>query len=113
VAAFQGQRGNAPYGAAKAAIARFTRQVALEAGPEVRVNCVAPGRTQTGMTEPLMLARGGGDVAKGAEAFGQGNIQKRVASADELAAAVLFLLSDDASFSTGSTLVVDGGETVV
>lgn len=113
VAAFQGQRGNAPYGAAKAAIAGFTRQVALEAGPEVRVNCVAPGRTQTGMTEPIMRARGGGDVAKGAEAFGQGNIQKRVAAAEELAAAVLFLLSDDASFSTGSTLIVDGGETVV
>lgn len=113
VAALVAQRNNAPYGAAKAAVVGFTRQLALEVGPEIRVNVVAPGRIQTGMTEPLMVARGDGDVRKGAEVFGQGNIQKRVASADELAATVCFLLSDDASFITGSTLVVDGGETVV
>lgn len=112
VAALVAQRNNAAYGAAKAAIVGFTRQFALEAGPGVRVNAVAPGRVRTGMTEPLMVARGG-TLEKGAEMFGQGNIQKRVAEPEELAAVVCFLLSEDASFVTGSLLVADGGETVV
>lgn len=112
VAALVGQSGNAPYGAAKGAILSFTKQLAREAAPAVRVNCVAPGRTRTGMTEPLMIARSG-SVEKGAEAFGQGNLQKRVAEPEEIAAPVCFLLSDDAGFMTGSLLVADGGETAI
>lgn len=113
ISALVAQRNNVPYGAAKGAIVGFTRQFALEAGPEIRVNCVAPGRAHSGMTDPIILARGDGDMAKGAEIHGKGNIQKRVAEAEEVAATVCFLLSDDASFVTGSTLVVDGGEIVV
>lgn len=112
VAALVANKINVPYGAAKAAIAGFTRQFALEALPDVRVNCVAPGRIITGMTEPLMIQRGG-DLEKGAEIFGQNVPMKRMGRASELAAAVCFLLSDDASFITGQTLVVDGGETIV
>lgn len=112
VAALIANKINVPYGAAKAAIAGFTRQFAIEALPDVRVNCVAPGRIITGMTTPLMIQRGG-DLEKGAEVFGQNVPMKRMGTADELAAAVCFLLSDDASFITGHTLVVDGGETIV
>lgn len=110
VAALAAQSGNAPYGAAKGAILSFSRQLAKDAAPAVRVNTIAPGRTRSGMTEPLMIERFG-SVEAGVEAFGQGNLQKRVAEPEELAACVCFLLSDDASFVTGSVLVADGGET--
>jgi 3-oxoacyl-[acyl-carrier protein] reductase len=103
---------NAPYGAAKGAVIAFSRQVAREAGPEVRVNVVAPGRTRTAMTEPLILQRGSGSYEEGEKVFSAG-IMKRVAEADELAAPICFLLSDDASFITATQLVVDGGETAI
>ena len=110
VAAVKAQSGNAPYGAAKGAILAFSRQLARDVAPEIRVNTVAPGRARTGMTEPLMVARAG-SVEQGMIAFGQGNLQKRVAEPEEIAAPVCFLLSGEASFITGTLLVVDGGET--
>lgn len=112
VAAFAAQSGNAPYGAAKGAILAFSRQLAKQAAPAVRVNTIAPGRTRTGMTEPLMIERAG-SVEAGSQAFGQGNLQKRVAEPEEIAAPVCFLLSEDASFMTGTVIVADGGETAV
>jgi 3-oxoacyl-[acyl-carrier protein] reductase len=110
-AAFMAKNNNVPYGAAKAAITGLTRQFSLEALPEVRINCIAPGRTITGMTTPLMLQRGG-DMEKGEEIFGAAIPMKRMGTADELAAAICFFLSSDSSFVTGQTLIVDGGETI-
>ena len=110
-AAFTANGNNAPYGAAKAGIAGLTRQLCLEALPEVRINCVAPGRTITGMTTPLMLQRAG-DLEEGERIFGEKVPMQRMGTAAELAAAICFLLSDDASFITGQTLIVDGGETI-
>ena len=110
-AAFMANNNNVPYGAAKAGITGITRQFSLEALPEVRINCIAPGRTITGMTSPLMIQRGG-DMEKGEEIFGAAIPMKRMGTPAELAAAICFFLSDDASFITGQTLIVDGGETI-
>jgi NAD(P)-dependent dehydrogenase (short-subunit alcohol dehydrogenase family) len=112
-AALTANNHNAPYGAAKGAIVAFSRQLARDVAPDIRVNVVAPGRVRTGMTEPLMAQRGGGDVAAGAKAFGAANMQQRVGEPDEIAAPICFLLSSDASFITGTLVVADGGETAI
>jgi NAD(P)-dependent dehydrogenase (short-subunit alcohol dehydrogenase family) len=64
------------------------------------------------MTEPLFADRGA-TTEEGAKRFGMANLQQRVAEPDELAAPICFLLSDEASFITGTLLVVDGGETAI
>ena len=109
----RGAPGVAAYSASKGAVVAFGTALALELAPDnIRVNTIAPGRTRTGMTEPLMIERAG-SVEAGSQMFGQGNLQKRVAEPEEIAAPVCFLLSDDASFITGSVIVADGGETAV
>lgn len=113
IAALVAQSNNAPYGAAKGAILAFSRQLALDVAPEIRINIVAPGRVLTGMTRPLYTERGGGDFEKGAAVAAQLNMVKRLGAPEEIAATVCFLLSDDASFITATLIVPDGGETAM
>lgn len=103
---------NAPYAAAKGAIISMTRQLAREGAPHVRVNAVAPGKIRTPFTVPLFTPPNG-DTEEGFRIAAQTNMQKRMAYPEEVAKPVCFLLSDEASFITGTTLVVDGGQSAL
>jgi NAD(P)-dependent dehydrogenase (short-subunit alcohol dehydrogenase family) len=113
IAAVSSQPDNAAYGAAKAAIVALSRHLALDvAAQNIRVNVIAPGRVSTGLTRPSMLSLGDGDLEQDEARFAQFVAMKRVAEPEELAGPICFLLSDDASFVTGSVLIADGGETI-
>jgi len=101
----EGVAGHALYVASKHAVEGLTKSAALEAaGTGVRVNIVAPGPVDTGMLERFT----GTPEAKATLA--NGVPIGRIAEPKEVAAAVEFLASDQASFITGHSLVVDGGK---
>ena len=93
------------YGAAKAGLINFSRAAAIEAAPHVRVNCLIPGAVLTPATERAIPD----------ESMMQATIEsiplKRIADPIELAKPIAFFLSQDSSFITGASLVVDGGKT--
>jgi NAD(P)-dependent dehydrogenase (short-subunit alcohol dehydrogenase family) len=104
VASF-GMPGMALYGSTKAALTLLTKAWAAEYGPQgVRVNAVAPGPTRTPGTEPM-----GEALDQLASTLPLG----RPANAEEIAAAAVFLGSDEASYINGAVLAVDGGRTAV
>jgi NAD(P)-dependent dehydrogenase (short-subunit alcohol dehydrogenase family) len=90
------------YSASKAAAISLTRSAAMEAAPRgVRINAIAPGRVVTDM----MLRSGVGDMA----AVAAGLPLRRMGKTDEVAEAVVWLLSDAASYVVGHVLAADGG----
>lgn len=111
ISALMGAAQDAVYAASKASVIAITKCHALELAPEVRVNAVCPGSVETDMLRAVAQAWHG-DVATGLEAFTHGAALRRIAQPREMAAPVLYLASDLASFVTGSVHVVDGGETI-
>jgi NAD(P)-dependent dehydrogenase (short-subunit alcohol dehydrogenase family) len=102
--------GQAPYGPSKGAVVEMTRQLAVDyARRGVRVNCVCPGTVDTAVLRRAMAmapdAQGFLDLLVSGHPIG------RIGRAEEIAAAVAFLASDEASFITGAILPVDGGYT--
>jgi NAD(P)-dependent dehydrogenase (short-subunit alcohol dehydrogenase family) len=101
---------DAPYTATKGAVLQFTRALALELAPRhVRVNAVCPGVIDTPLTDAF-LERAEDPEALRAE-YAAASPLNRMGTAREVANCVLFLASDEASFVTGSALLVDGATT--
>lgn len=101
--------GSAAYGSAKAAVILLTKTFARELGPHnVTVNCIAPGTFITPLTSATRNAK---ELQEHIEARSRANVLGRLGRLDELAAAALFLASDEAGFISGHTLPVDGGRT--
>ncbi|MFM8237465.1 MAG: SDR family NAD(P)-dependent oxidoreductase [Actinomycetota bacterium] len=96
-------RNEAAYSAPKAGVIALTRSAALEYGPAVRVNCVAPGHIRTPLT--AIWDQVPEAFAPIADALPLG----RIGEAAEVAAVICFLASDAAAYVTGQTIVVDGG----
>jgi NAD(P)-dependent dehydrogenase (short-subunit alcohol dehydrogenase family) len=102
--------GQAPYGPSKGAVVEMARQLAVEyAARGVRVNCVCPGTVDTDLLRAAM--RMSADPAGFLAMLVAGHPVGRIGTADEVAAAVAFLASDEAGFITGAILPVDGGYT--
>ncbi|MFI8946036.1 SDR family NAD(P)-dependent oxidoreductase [Streptomyces sp. NPDC053750] len=105
VHALVGLPGRPAYAAAKAGLTGLARQLAVEYGGQVRVNSVLPGPVLTQAWDAI----GEADRQASAAETAQG----RLGRPEEVAAAIAFLASDDASFMTGASLVVDGGWSVL
>jgi len=111
VAAIRAFPGIAPYCAAKAGILALTRCAALEyVGYGIRVNAVCPGTIDTPMIDRLIASLETRGIADARQSVSAGSSpMHRLGGAGEVAQAVLFLASADASFITGTEIVVDGG----
>lgn len=99
--------GNSIYASSKGAVVMLTRVLALELAPEIRVNCVNPVATDTPMLPSFMA--NAPDPAGVREALTQAVPLKRLATAEDIANAALFLVSSEAAMITGVNLPIDGG----
>ena len=91
------------YDSAKAGVLGLTRTLAIDYGPAIRVNSVLPGAILTPLWDELKVPE------EARQHFADMTPAKRLGTGEDIARAVLFLASDEASFITGTSLVVDGG----
>lgn len=106
--AVAGGRGNSAYISAKGAILSLTRTMALDFAPDrIRVNAIAPGAIETPMLARSFARHAEPETVR--DASRRRHALQRFGTPREIAEAALYLASDGAAFTTGTTLVVDGG----
>jgi NAD(P)-dependent dehydrogenase (short-subunit alcohol dehydrogenase family) len=107
IAAFKGFPNHAAYCASKGALLALVRQVAIDYGPEVRINLLCPGPVDT----PLIWdsASAFPDPSRAVADVAQKTLLKRLGSPDDIARAALFLASGESAWVTGTSLTIDGG----
>lgn len=98
---------SAGYAASKAGLLNFSKAMAAELAPDIRVNCVCPGIVDTPMVRQVNADAGKPDATPNVKDYALG----RMAQPYEIAAAVLYLSSRESSFVTGIAMPVDGGRT--
>jgi dihydroanticapsin dehydrogenase len=104
--AFQGFNADA-YSASKAALIILTKCWALEYSKnKIRVNCICPGVVDTDMTKPFLKTQTDKEFMDNEHPLG------RIGQPEEIAKAIMYFVSDDASWTTGAVLTVDGGESI-
>jgi NAD(P)-dependent dehydrogenase (short-subunit alcohol dehydrogenase family) len=112
VAAVVGVANFASYCASKGAVVALTRSMSVDLAPHgVRVNVICPGTVYTPLMEPMLRARGGGDLEAGLALTVAKYPIGRLGTPEEIAAVALFLAGDASSFLTGSVITADGGMT--
>ncbi|MDP0929486.1 SDR family NAD(P)-dependent oxidoreductase [Paracoccus onubensis] len=95
------------YAASKAGVMMFSKSLAKELAPDIRVNVICPGATATPMTDSGVSP----DDIAGREALASNYAMKRICEPDQIANGILFLMSDEASGVTGVALAIDNGRT--
>jgi len=109
VHSFATVNGVAPYAASKGGITALTRNMAIDYGPTIRVNSIAPGWVLTPLIQSIF--DGYDDPADQQRQVEQRQVMKRIGRPEDIGYAAAFLASDEASFITGTQLYVDGGLT--
>jgi NAD(P)-dependent dehydrogenase (short-subunit alcohol dehydrogenase family) len=107
IAAFKGFPNHAAYCASKGALVALVRQVAIDYGPQIRINVLSPGPVDTPLIRDSAAAFP--DPAQAIAQVAERTLMKRLGSPEDVARAALFLASEDSAWMTGTSLTLDGG----